>query len=171
MSWRGHHPATLVYVEAIDEGDPVKEVDYRDAVYQVKAPFNATPQLILKTRQRFSGIDWGTETLAIAYDYWWNTRNLKTYMFNPADASETPVIIEDRNYQDVYSDPGSFVTNKNKFGRYTLEMNGSKLYLMGDGYTKDGQFPFIDEFNTKTKTTKRIYQSEYTDKIETLSSA
>lgn len=171
MSWRGDHPATLVYAEALDKGDPANAVEFRDAVYQIKAPFDGTPQLILKTKQRYSGIDWGTETMAIAYDYWWNTRNLKVYMFNPSDATEAPVVIEDRNYQDVYNDPGSFVTSKNKYGRYTLEMNGSKLYLMGEGYTKDGQFPFIDEFNTKSKTTKRLYQSGYTNKIETLISA
>ncbi|MEM1002082.1 MAG: S9 family peptidase, partial [Bacteroidota bacterium] len=171
MSWRADHPATLVYAEALDEGDPANEVEFRDAVYQMKAPFTGDTKLILKTKQRFSGIQWGDESLAIAIDYWWNTRNLKVYMFNPSDPTQTPKIIEDRNYQDVYSDPGSFVTSKNEYGRYTLEMDGSKLFLMGDGYTKEGQFPFIDEFNTKTTETKRIYQSEYADKIETLNSA
>ena len=47
-------------------------------------------------------------------------------------------------------------------------MNGSKLYLMGDGYSKEGQFPFIDEYNIKTGKTKRLYRSEYTDKLESL---
>jgi dipeptidyl aminopeptidase/acylaminoacyl peptidase len=171
MSWRGDRPATLVYAEALDGGDPENEVAHRDAVYQLEAPFTGDAELILKTKQRFSGIDWGNNQLAIAYDYWWNTRNLKVYMFNPSDPSQTPEIIEDRNYQDVYSDPGSFVTSKNDFGRNTLVMDGSKLFLIGDGYTEEGQFPFIDEFDTKTKTTKRIYQSPYTDKIESLSSA
>jgi len=171
LSWRGDQPATLVYAEALDGGDPANDVAFRDAVYQLKAPFTGEAELILKTKQRFSGIDWGNENLAIAYDYWWNTRNLKVYMFNPSDPSQTPEIIEDRNYQDVYSDPGSFVTSKNAFGRSTLVMDGSKLFLIGDGYTENGQFPFIDEFDTKTKTTKRIYQSPYTDKIESLSSA
>ena len=171
MSWRADHPATLVYAEALDGGDPANEVEFRDAVYQIKAPFNGEPTLILKTQQRFSGIEWGDDNMAIAYDYWWNTRNLKIYKFNPSDSNETPEILWDRNYQDVYSDPGNFVSSKNKYGRYTLEMDGSKLYLMGDGYTKDGQFPFIDEYNVKTKTSKRIYQSEYTDKVETLNSA
>ncbi|WP_115461594.1 prolyl oligopeptidase family serine peptidase [Winogradskyella aurantiaca] len=171
MSWRADHPATLVYAEALDGGDPANEVEFRDAVYQIKAPFNGDPTLILKTQQRFSGIEWGDDNMAIAYDYWWNTRNLKIYKFNPSHSNETPEILWDRNYQDVYSDPGNFVSSKNKYGRYTLEMDGSKLYLMGDGYTKDGQFPFIDEYNVKTKTSKRIYQSKYTDKVETLNSA
>lgn len=169
MSWRGDQPATLFWAEALDKGDPEVEVDYRDAVYSVKAPFNGKPKLILKTKQRFSGISWGNDNIAVAYDYWWNTRNTKTYLFNPSNAKSE--IIADRSYQDVYSDPGNFVSSKNEFGEYTLNMNGDKLFLMGDGYSKEGQFPFIDEYNTKTNKTKRLYQSPYTDKLESLNSA
>lgn len=38
--------------------------------------------------------------------------------------------------------------------------------MIGDGYSPKGQFPFVDAFNLKSKTTKRIYQSSYTDKLE-----
>ncbi|MCA0132055.1 prolyl oligopeptidase family serine peptidase [Winogradskyella alexanderae] len=169
MTWRGDKPSTLVWAEALDGGDPAVETDFRDAVYQLEAPFNGSPKLILKTQQRFAGIDWGNDDTAIAYDYWWNTRNTKTYIFNPSTAKS--ILISDRNYQDVYSDPGNFVSSKNKYGRYTLTMNGDKLYLMGDGYSKEGQFPFIDEYNIKTGKTKRLYQSAYTDKLESLNSA
>ena len=169
MQWRGDKPSTLVWAEALDKGDPEIEVAYRDVVYQLDAPFDAKPKEILKTKQRFSGIRWGNDNTAIAYDYWWNTRNLKTYLFNPSNGKAE--IISDRNYQDVYSDPGDFVTSKNEYGRYTLNINGKKLYLTGEGYSKEGQFPFIDEYNLKTNKTKRLYQSEYTDKLESLNFA
>ncbi|MEO1032681.1 MAG: prolyl oligopeptidase family serine peptidase [Bacteroidota bacterium] len=166
MTWRGDKPATIVWAEALDKGDPEVEVDYRDVVYELNAPFSGQPKEILKTKQRFSGIQWGDDNNAVAYDYWWNTRNLKTYLFNPSNGKAK--VMYDRNYQDVYSDPGNFVTSKNEFGRYTLTMNGSKLYLMGDGYSKEGQFPFIDEYNIKSGKSKRLYRSEYTDKLENL---
>ncbi len=169
MTWRGDRSATLVWAEALDNGDPEVKVDYRDVVYELNAPFDGKQKEILKTKQRFSGIQWGDDNHAIAYDYWWNTRNLKTYLFNPSNGEAK--IISDRNYQDVYSDPGNFVNSKNEYGRYSLTMNGDKVYLMGDGYSKEGQFPFIDEYNIKTGKTKRLYQSEYTDKLESLYSA
>ncbi|MFD1064052.1 alpha/beta hydrolase family protein [Winogradskyella litorisediminis] len=171
MSWRADKPSTLVWVEALDKGDPDVDVEFRDAVYQIDAPFNENKNLILKTKQRFSGITWGNNNTAVAYDYWWNTRNTKTYIFNPSNPNQTPKIIWDRNYQDVYSDPGSFVTSKNEFGSYTLDIDNNKMYLMGDGYTKDGQFPFIDEYSLETDKTNRLYTSTYTDKIENLNSA
>jgi dipeptidyl aminopeptidase/acylaminoacyl peptidase len=169
MTWRDDQPSTLVWTEALDNGDPDVKVAYRDAVYEVNAPFNGQPKLILKTIQRFSGIEWGNENTAVAYDYWWNTRNTKTYLFNPSNGKAK--VITDRSYQDVYSDPGNFVNSKNEFGRNTLTMNRGKLYLMGDGYSKEGQFPFIDEYDLKSNKTKRLYQSEYTDKLESLSDA
>lgn len=171
MSWRNDKPATLVWAEALDNGDPAIKVENRDAVYQLEAPFSGTSKLILKTKQRFAGITWGDDNTAIAYDRWWNTRNTKTYLFNPSNGNKYPKIISDRNYQDVYSNPGRFMSSKNEFGQYTLNMDNDKLYLMGQGYTKDGQFPFIDEYNTKTYKTKRLYQSEYKDKLESLNSA
>ena len=171
MSWRDDKPATLVWAEALDSGDPEIDVENRDAVYQLEAPFNGKSKLLLKTKQRFAGITWGDDNTAIAYDRWWNTRNTKTYIFNPSNGNKSPKLISDRNYQDVYSDPGNFVRSKNEFGRYTLNMNGDKLYLMGDGYTKEGQFPFIDEYDINTNKTKRVYKSEYKDKLESLNSA
>jgi dipeptidyl aminopeptidase/acylaminoacyl peptidase len=171
MSWRADKASTLFWVEALDKGDPEVDVEFRDAVYQMDAPFNDNPKLMLKIKQRYAGINWGNDNVAIAYDRWWNTRNSKTYLFNPSNANETPTIISDRNYQDMYSNPGSFVNSKNEFGRSTLEMDGNKLYLMGEGYTQEGQFPFVDEYDVKTNKTERLYQSEYKDKIESLSSA
>lgn len=171
MDWRADKPATIYWAEALDKGDPEVKVDYRDAVYQLEAPFNGKEKLLLKTKNRYSGITWGNDNLAIASDYWWNDRNTKSYLFNPSNASETPKIIFDRNYQDRYNDPGNFVTARNDFDERVLEMVDGNAFLMGDGFSDKGQFPFVDEFNLKTQKTKRIYQSTYTDKLENLNSA
>lgn len=171
MKWRADKAATLYWAEAQDKGDPEVKVDYRDAVYELNAPFNGKEKLLLKTKNRFSGITWGNDNLAIATDYWWNDRNTKSYIFNPSNATETPKIIFDRSYQDKYSDPGDFVTIRNDYDEKVLEIENGKAFLMGDGFSDKGQFPFIDEFNLKTQKTKRIYQSDYTDKLENLNSA
>ncbi|TSE05321.1 alpha/beta hydrolase family protein [Aquimarina algiphila] len=172
MTWRKDQPATLVWVEALDNGDPKIEVKYRDEVYQLKAPFNDTPKSILKTINRFGGINWTNNSeLAIAYDYWWNTRNTKTYIFNPSKPNQKSNIIHDRNYQDRYNDPGEPIKIKNEYGYSVINIDNDNIYMVGDGYTKDGQFPFIDKLNVKSNETIRIYQSEYTDKVENIYSA
>ena len=168
MNWRADAPATLYYAEALDEGNPANKVDFRDEVFTWEAPFSQAPKSFVKTVQRYGGITWGNATTAILQDYWYDTRNEKTYLMNPSTLTEAPKLIWDRNSQDIYSDPGNFETVKNQYGRYVLALEGENAYLLGAGHTKDGQFPFVDEFSIKTLKTKRLYQSNYKDKIENI---
>ncbi|WP_124980602.1 alpha/beta hydrolase family protein [Nonlabens xiamenensis] len=169
MGWRADRPHELHYVMALDGGDPEREVAHRDALYTWKAPFKpGNGEEILRTKDRFSGVLYGDEHTAIAYDYWWNTRNQRTYVFDPSDNKSTHKVLFDRNYQDAYSDPGSFVTTKNKWKRSVLKLDGSNAYLIGDGFTEEGQFPFVDQYNLKKQKSKRLYTSLYTDKKESL---
>ncbi len=168
LEWRGDKPATLTFVEALDGGDPENEVEYRDEVFQLEAPFNGEPKSLLKTKNRFAGIIWANDKVAIAYDSWWNNRNTKTYIFSPNDNKQEPNIISDRNYQDKYSDPGDFVTELNEYGNRVLAIEDNIAFLIGEGFTKDGQFPFVDKLNIVTNSKERLYQSEYTDKLENI---
>lgn len=170
MSWRPDLPSTLFFVEALDEGDASKKVDYRDALYTWDAPFNDTPREFMKTIQRFSGISWGNETVAFVYDDWYDTRNQKTYLINPSINNDQPKIVWDLNSQDIYADPGEFETKRNAYNRYVLAIENDNVYLLGKGFTKEGQFPFVDEFNLKTLKSKRLYQSKLKDKKEDLQS-
>jgi dipeptidyl aminopeptidase/acylaminoacyl peptidase len=167
LAWRADKPSSLIYAEALDNGDPAVEVDFRDEVFQLDAPFDGDKKSILKTINRFGGIEWANETTAIAYDYWWNTRNTKTYLFNPSSSDE-PIILNDRNYQDKYSAPGEFVTHRNEYGKNVISLHDDNAYLLGDGFSDKGQFPFLDQLNLKTQKKSRLYQSEYTDKLESI---
>jgi dipeptidyl aminopeptidase/acylaminoacyl peptidase len=166
MTWRTDKPATLYFVEALDEGDQANKVDFRDEIFLWDAPFSSNPTSLVKTQQRFSGIEWGDDTTAIVYDQWYDTRKMKTYLINPSSPTLSPKVISDRNYQDIYADPGDFETKKNQYGKYVLVLENNNAYLIGKGFTKEGQFPFIDELNLSTLKTKRLYQSTYKDKKE-----
>lgn len=157
MEWRSDLPATLVYAEALDGGDQQKNAEYRDEIFTWEAPFTTAPKSFFKTKQRYEGTDWTNEHYALVYEGWYDTRNIKSFLVD-LNTGEFR-IIDDRNYQDVYSDPGNFTTTKNQFGRTVLDMKGGKSYLIGDGFTKDGQHPFIDEMDMKTLKKKRLYTS------------
>jgi dipeptidyl aminopeptidase/acylaminoacyl peptidase len=169
INWRADEPATLYWAEAMDGGDPNAEAEYRDEVFTWKAPFDESPQSIIKLHNRYSGIRWGTDQVAVAYDSWFKDRNTKSYLFNPSTPGENVHIIEDRNSQDVYSDPGSFVTEKNQYGRNVLAMEGGQLYLIGQGYSPEGQKPFLDAFDLKKRETERLYQAQNKDNFERIS--
>lgn len=168
MGWRNDTPATLSYVVALDDGDPSKKVDFRDEIFLWNAPFDLQANTIMKMQQRFNSIIWGNESVAIATDDWYDTRNSKTYLLNPSKPEQAPKIISDRNTQDIYSDPGNFETKKNAFNKYVLAIENESIYLMGDGFTKNGQSPFIDAFSLKTLKSTRLYTSTFIDKKEDL---
>jgi hypothetical protein len=153
ISWRADQPATLVWCEAQDGGDPLKEVEYRDFVYQQAAPFSAAPTLIAKAKLRYRGISWGTAQIAILYEGWWKTRDMASYLINPSNANVAPRMIEKRSTQELYKQLGSFATELTDNGRFrTLKFDkrGRKLYLTGEGYSPEGNRPFVDEFDLTT---------------------
>ena len=168
FSWRMDKPSTITYMVALDNGDPSKEVEYRDELFELNAPFKGNGNTIFKSINRLAGIIWGNKTNAVAIDYWIKNRNEKTYLFNPSNINQKPRIIYDRNYQDRYSDPGSFITERNAYNKSVLKIDSNNLILMGDGYSEKGQFPFVDRLNLDNLKSKRIYESNYTNKLENL---
>lgn len=168
MHWRADKPATLFYVEALDEGDPEKKADHRDQAWLWDAPFKEDPRPFFKTIQRYAGVTWGDDDRALAFDSWYDTRNSKTYLADPSDPGKEPRVLYDRNYQDIYSDPGTFATRRLPSGRRVMLIEDGKAYLLGKGYTKFGQFPFVDELDLSSLETRRLYRSELKDRKETL---
>ena len=168
ISWRTDLPSSLRYIEALDAGDPSVEVDYRDKLMNWDAPFNKNPEFLIKTINRINSINWGNENFAIVRDIWWNNRNTKTYLFNPSNSNVKPKIISDRNYQDIYSNPGSYVTKRNDYNRSVLLIKNNNLFRIADGFSKEGQFPYVEKLNINDLSTATIYKSNYETKFENI---
>ena len=66
IDWRSDAPATLVWAEAQDGGDPARAAEIRDAVLMQAAPFDKPPQTLARLGSRFAGAYWGREDLALA---------------------------------------------------------------------------------------------------------
>ena len=168
FQWRADKPSSLVYAKALDGGDANKAVEFRDEVFELNHPFEGDGKSMVKTINRYSGISWCTDEVAFLYDYWWNTRNEKTYTFNPSKKDDFPKIIFDRNYQDKYNDPGNLVMVKNKFGRNIVHQNEGLVSLISDGFTKEGQFPTLYTMNLSSGKKETLYKSKMVDKLENI---
>lgn len=168
LYWRADQPSTLYWVEALDEGDANKPAEYRDAVYQLAAPFTAEKQLLVKVKDRYRGVTWGNNDVALVRDSWYNTRNESYYIFNPSNPNQEAKRFFSRNTQDAYNDPGTFVTEMNDYGFYVLSLNKGKLLLTGDGISAEGVLPFVDDFDIKTHKTSRLWRAQKSDKYEAI---
>ncbi|HAQ64596.1 MAG TPA: S9 family peptidase [Bacteroidales bacterium] len=162
IGWRADKPATLVWAEAQDEGDPAVEASIRDKVYIQDAPFTATPVLLAELPKRYSGISWANDNLAVISEYWWKTRRQTRYLLNPSVSGGALKVIFDLSSEDVYADPGDFIRTRNQYNRSVLHLsaNGKKLWLNGEGCSPEGNRPFLDEFDLKSFKTRRLWRAE-----------
>lgn len=161
FTWRNDAPATLYWVEALDGGDPSVEVPHRDQLIRLPAPFDGEPERLLKLELRYSGITWGNDDMAVVNEYWRDERRMITSFFNPQTHEEKSVIW-DRSVEDRYGDPGSFHTAVNEYGFSVLHFDrrGRSLYLFGAGASPEGNRPFVDEFDIRSRSTERVWRSE-----------
>ena len=167
FSWRADKGASLYWVEAQDDGDPANEVEIRDKLLHLDAPFDQDPVFDMDISLRFAGLIWGTGDLAVVQEYWWANRQVITSFWSPdsSEANRGKTTVFDRSWEDRYNDPGHFETKANEAGRSVLLMNrgGDSLYLTGQGASPEGNFPFLDRFQIHDHTTDRLWQSEKPD--------
>ena len=161
VQWRSDRPATLYWVEALDEGDASKETATRDALSQLAAPFDGDPQQLWTTELRYNRVLWGNDTLALGIELWYDSRQIRLWQFNPANPAEPPILLEERDYQDRYNDPGQPVTTLGPYQRQVLMLSpdGTSLYLKGQGASPEGVYPFLDRWHLDTQTKTRLWQA------------
>lgn len=155
LQWRDDQPAILAYVEALDSGDASKAAEFRDALYTLDYPYQGDGKLIFKTKDRYAGVVWGNDKYALVHSQWYDTRNAKTFVVNPSTGESK--LLHDRNSQDVYNDPGTVHQEKNAFGTYSMYIDKDKTLFVGKGFTKEGEFPFVEELDLHTLKKKRLY--------------
>jgi len=160
VRWRPGEPATLVWVKALDEGNPKNKVPHRDSILMLKAPFNSQPVELFKTEQRFSNMSFGEKGgLMLVSDYERDKRWVRTFLLD-ADKPETPPkLLWSRNQQDRYNDPGTPVVRAAS-GQRGMIRNGDWIYLSGAGSSPEGDRPFLDRLNVQTLKSERIFRSD-----------
>jgi dipeptidyl aminopeptidase/acylaminoacyl peptidase len=162
VHWRADVAATLVWVEALDGGDAARPSPARDRVLMLAEPFGGTPKPLATLDQRYSGVEWGTDEVALVYSRWWRTRREKVWRVRPGSPEVPPELLFDRSYEDRYGDPGSPETTRNAWGRTVLRTadRGNVLFFSGPGASPEGNRPFLDRFDLRTRQATRLFRSE-----------
>ena len=160
VDWRDDVSSTLYWVEALDEGDPEVEAEYRDCLYELPAPFTAPPVPLIYLTSRLNDIVWGNDNLALVWEYWRKTRTIKIWKITPGSPEKEAVKLFEYSKEDQYNHPGRPETKKNKWGKPVIITREDKMYLSGSGASPEGNRPFIDEFNLTTGEITRLWRSE-----------
>ena len=169
--WRPDQPATIVWAEALDEGNLKNKVPFRDKVMTLAAPFAGTPSELTKTEYRYTGVSFTEKGIALVSESDRATRRVRTWLLEPG---AQPRKLWDRRQEDRYADPGTPVARGDNGtpaggggGRggnrgAPILQNGDDIYLSGEGAGPEGDRPFLDRLNLKTLATDRLFRSDAT---------
>ena len=157
--WHATAPATVVWTEAQDGGDPNASVPNRDIVYALDAPFDGEPRTLARTEHRFSTIAWTTDGTALITESDRPTRWTRTSIVYPGGGDARRLF--DRSSEDVYRDPGRPLRRPGGgiASRVVLQ-DSSFIYLVGTGASPDGDRPFVDRLDLATLDTVRLFRTE-----------
>ena len=157
--WKNDAPATLIYALPLDSGLIKKKVPFHDAVYAMEAPFKGAAKELFKTESRFGRITWGNDKFALVSEQLRSKQQYKVSIYNANNASLTKLY--EGNSTDLYNNPGTPVTQKNKYGEEVIALlNDGQTILFNNtiGASTKGDLPYLAKFNLETKTKEIIWR-------------
>ncbi len=159
VSWEERAPASLVWTEALDGGDPVTPAEHRDRVMRLAAPFGGDPEPAFDVKNRCLGwLDLNEPHRLLLTEHARDRRWLTTWISDLAEPERNRVLF-DYSMDDAYDDPGTPLQAVNPDGSRAVLQDGTMIYLVGDGATPEGDRPFLDRLDLETGEKTRLYHS------------
>ncbi len=158
ISWEERAPASLLWMEALDGGDPMAVAAHRDRIQRSQAPFTDVAEAAL-VEHRCLGwyeLDQPGGLLVVEHDR--DRRWRTTRLVDLVDPTKSRVLF-DLSANDAYGDPGAPLYVSHPDGTDTVLQVGTSIFLRGQGATPEGNRPFLDRFDLTDGTTERLHAS------------
>ena len=161
IQWRASHPATLIWTEALDEGDPRKKVPHRDQLKSLSAPFSSEPTNLVQLEHRYAGVGFfANPNLLMTTENDRDRRWVRSLLHDTSGLDVPPKILVDRSSRDRYGDPGRMLTKPDATGFPIAQQSDSWVWLAGQGATPEGSLPFLDRKNLDSLETERLWRCQ-----------
>jgi dipeptidyl aminopeptidase/acylaminoacyl peptidase len=156
--WRATAPATILWAEALDGGDPAVKAPYRDRVMQL--PVGGKVSELCRTEHRFSGLEWIEDSqLFLVAEYDRDRRWVRTWLRDAGDPSAAPRLLRDHSLHEKFRKPGTPLSRTLANGARAVRRQGNRIYLSGEGFIPNGQRPFLDRLDLGTWKSERLFRS------------
>lgn len=167
LTWQPTQPATFIYTEALDGGDPGVKARFRDRLMALSAPFTGKPRELIRTESRLSpypiatrwysphgNLGWLHNGLAWVEEFNYGTHYKKVWLVNTESPSQRPTKLFEFNTDEPNANPGSPLINAPGREEPTLTQEGDWVFL-GGGTER----PFLDSFNLRTHQRKHVFSA------------
>jgi dipeptidyl aminopeptidase/acylaminoacyl peptidase len=159
LDWRPTEPATIVWVEALDGGNPKAKVPHRDKI--VLKAVGAPAVELTKLEERLNNLQWVEKgSLALVSDYDPDKHWTRTWVIDAARPTQAPRLLWDMSYDEKYKNPGYPVYRIQPNGTYALLQQDGHIFLDGAGYSPEGDRPFLDRLDLRTFKTERLFRCD-----------
>lgn len=155
VSWREDQPATVVWLQAEDGGDPHRPAEIRDSFWQ--CPLDGEEERIFATPARLEALYWSEQGRAILQDGWWKSRQRTLWKLQDGGQQ----VLLTYSSEDDYANPGRPLTFADERGCQLLVVNEEgDFYMAGQGHSPEGERPFLDRWSWQGEKRDRIFQSQ-----------
>jgi dipeptidyl aminopeptidase/acylaminoacyl peptidase len=157
FQWQPQAPATLVWAEALDNGDPRAKVPHRDKLLTMSAPFTTPASELSRTEYRVGNLSWTAAGAVLLTENDRRRRWTRTWVIDKPGA--TPRKLWDRSQEDSYGNPGTPLRHDSASGGSVIQQNASSIFLAGTGAAPEGARPFVDRLDLTTFKSERLFQT------------
>jgi dipeptidyl aminopeptidase/acylaminoacyl peptidase len=160
ITWQRLYPARLIWAEALDGGDPMKKVPFRDKLMCLDQPFTGEARELLQTQFRYRGLEYlpvKDEVLLSESDRDRNWRT--TWMLNLNNPQDKKKIL-DISDNDDYNNPGRLVLTRTATGEMVVLKDGDNVFYNNAGASPKGSYPSLDKVNLKTMEKTVLFKSK-----------
>ncbi|MBM3987849.1 MAG: S9 family peptidase [Planctomycetes bacterium] len=160
VAWRAGHPTRLVWVEALDGGDPKVKVAHRDRWLELDVRSKGEPQELFKVEHRARGLAWFRDPKLVLSSEFDRDRKWLRATLHDLSGNAQPVVLEDRNQNDRYGNPGTLQMEPLPDGMRVVRQSGEWVYRVGEGDSPEGARPFLDRQSLATRASERLWRCE-----------
>ncbi len=158
LRWHPLEPARLLWLEALDGGDPRVQVPQRDRWMELDAPFDTQARELVRLEHRASALHWfadGERYLVREYD---RDRRWTRLALRARDREEPISVLDDRSIKDRYADPGGVLLRALERGRKVVREDDGTILRASEGEGPEGSRPFLDRQELASGARTRLFE-------------
>lgn len=157
--WKPDFHSTLIWLEALDGGNPSTTASHRDRILQLQFNSDKPPEELIRMEHRCTGIWWNTHcSWALVREYDREHRWTRTWRLSPNQTDNRTELLWSRSVNDRYGDPGSPIMAPLPDGRRVIHEVEDCLFLQGAGATPEGDRPFLNRYSLTTGQTTPLFR-------------
>lgn len=158
--WKPDLHGTLIWLEALDGGNPSTAASHRDRILQLQVHSDGQPEELIRTEHRCTGIWWNAQcSWALVREYDREQRWTRTWRLYPHRIDNRTELLWSRSVNDRYGDPGFPIMSPLPDGRRVIHEVQDCLFLQGAGATPDGDRPFLSRYCLATGQITPMFRS------------